>query len=228
MRHNLLDHKQILSLITRLVPTAMILTIATPSPTMMKVILAILSSCSLLLSIDPKPLHSFPSAHNFSIKDRSIFQPISADRLSLVKDEFSLLKTEQIGKLKIGLSEQKVKQNINCALKRESEQLWGADGAYHQKWNYVDCGITLGMVSAKKGAPKSIESITLNSPSRLSTKRNIRIGSSEKAVMKAYKSEWNREQNTSKSFVAGSVYGGLIFQFQNGKVSEIFLGAAAE
>jgi hypothetical protein len=195
---------------------------------MMKVISAILSSASLLLSIAIKPLYSFPSNHNFLIKDRSIAQPISVDRLSVVKDEFILLKTEQIGKLQIGLSEQKVKQNINCALKREPEQLWGADGAYHQKWKYVDCGITLGMVSARKGAPKSIESITLNSPSRLSTKRNIRIGSDKKAVMKVYKAEWNRESNRSDYFVAGSIYGGLMFQFQNGKVSEIFLGAAAE
>jgi hypothetical protein len=194
----------------------------------MKVLPAISFACFLLMSIAAKPLYSFPSTNGSLMKDRSINQPISVDRLALVKDEFILLKTERIGKLQIGLSEQKVKQNINCALKREPEQLWGADGAYHQKWKYVDCGITLGMVSQKKGASKSIESITLNSPSRLSTKRNIQIGSDKKAVMKAYQAEWNRENNRSDYFVAGSIYGGLIFQFQHGKVSEIFLGAAAE
>jgi hypothetical protein len=194
----------------------------------MKVLPAISFACFLLISIAAKPLYSFPSTNGSLMKDRSIAQPISVDRLSLVKDEFILLKTERIGKLQIGLSEQKVKQKINCTLNREPEQLWEADGAYHQKWKYVDCGITLGMVSAKKGAPKSIESITLNSPSRLSTKRNIQIGSDKKAVMKAYQAEWNRENNRSDYFVAGSIYGGLIFKFQNGKVSEIFLGAAAE
>ncbi len=195
----------------------------------MKVITIGSFACFILLSIAAKPLYSFPSTNASLTNDRSIAQPISADRLALVKDEFILLKTERIGKLQIGLSEQKVKQKINCALNREPEKLWGADGAYHQKWKYVDCGITLGMVSAKKGASKSIESITLNNPSRLSTKRNIQIGSDKKAVMKAYQAEWNREEsNRSDYFVAGSVYGGLIFQFQNGKVSEIFLGAAAE
>ncbi len=153
---------------------------------------------------------------------------ISDGRLSVAKDEFSLLKTERIGNLRIGLSEAKVKQTINCQLNREPEQFWGADGAYHQKWKYANCGITLGMVSEKKGATKSIESITISNPSRLSTQRGIRIGNSKKAVVKAYKSEWNRESNESESFVAGSIYGGLIFQFQNGKVSRIFLGAAAE
>jgi hypothetical protein len=32
----------------------------------------------------------------------------------------------------------------------------------------------------------------------------------------------------SDTFVAGSIYGELIINFQNGKVSKIFLGAAAE
>ncbi len=185
---------------------------------------------AILLSIFSQPLHSLPSANNFSIKDRlsTVGSPTITQPLSVVKDEFGLLRNERIGNLQIGLQEAKVKQRINCALKREAEQLWGADGAYHQIWKYVDCGITLSMVSEKKGAPKSIESITLNSPSRLSTKRNIQIGSPQTAVMKAYKSEWNREISGADLFVAGSSYGGLIFQFQNGKVSLIFLGAAAE
>jgi hypothetical protein len=31
-----------------------------------------------------------------------------------------------------------------------------------------------------------------------------------------------------QTFIAGSIYGGLIFTFDQGRVSEIFLGAAAE
>jgi hypothetical protein len=182
----------------------------------MKFTSAILFACLLILPIAPQ---SVQSIENPTIPDR---------RLAIAKDEFSLLKNERIGNLRIGLSEAKVKQTITCQLKREPEQFWGADGAYHQKWKYVDCGITLGMVSEQKGAPKSIESITLNNPSRLTTKRGIRIGSTEKVVMKAYKTERDRESGKPGFFVAGSVYGGLIFQFHNGKVSQIFLGAAAE
>jgi len=41
--------------------------------------------------------------------------------------------------------------------------------------------------------------------------------------------DWNREDSArTGSFVAGSIYGGIIFDFQKGKVSQIFLGAAAE
>jgi hypothetical protein len=85
------------------------------------------------------------------------------------------------------------------------------------------------MVSEKRGGKKAIESITLTAPCTLATKRGIRIGSPEKEARKAYKKDWNREDNAlSGSFVAGSIYGGIVFQLQNGKVSRIFLGASAE
>ncbi|MBL0173835.1 MAG: hypothetical protein IPP94_00950 [Ignavibacteria bacterium] len=158
----------------------------------------------------------------------SILLPGLVGGFSLQGDEFALLREERIGVLRIGSSERETRKAMHCTLKRGPEELWGADGAYHQEWKYAACGITLGMVSRKKGAPKSIESITVSSPSMLRTKRGIRIGSTEQEVMKAYKPFWNKEESTPGSFVAGSIYGGLLFSFENGKVSRIFLGAAAE
>jgi hypothetical protein len=194
----------------------------------MKFIPAIFFTCSLLLPIVTRSAHSIPVSNNFLITNRSISPSIPDSRLSVTNDNFSLLRKERIGSLRIGLSEQKVKQIMNCNLDREPEKFGQADGAYHQEWKYADCGIVLGMVSDRQDAPKSIHSITTTSPSRLSTKKGIRIGSTKRAVIKAYKSDWNREDGGSESFVAGSIYGGLIFQFENGKVSRIFLGAAAE
>ena len=194
----------------------------------MKFIAVILFTCSLLLTLSAQAGSLMPVANNFSIKQRSISPFILDSRLSIANDEFILMQKERIGNLRIGLSEAKVKQIMNCNLNREPEQLSQADGAYHQEWKYTDCGIVLVMVSDRQNAPKSIYSISTSSPSNLSTKRGIRIGSTRTAVMKAYKSEWNRGDSGSESFVAGSIYGGLIFQFKNGKVSQIFLGAAAE
>lgn len=140
-----------------------------------------------------------------------------------------LLDSERIGSMRIGLSESDVKKSAGCALQRGPEQLWGADGAYHQTWRCDACGLRLGMVSENRGAAKRIESITLVAPGTLATSRGIRIGSTEQAVKKAYRAEWNREESKqSGSFVAGSIYGGLLFEFQDGKVIQIFLGAAAE
>ncbi len=148
---------------------------------------------------------------------------------SFSADEFTLLREERIGTLRIDLTEREVKKTIHCTLKRGPEELCGADGAYHQKWEYAGCGITLGLVSEKKGASKSVNSITLVSPGNLSTKRGIRIGSTKQEVMESYGLYWNKEDSKSFNiFVAGSIYGGLMFDFKNGKVSRIFLGAAAE
>jgi hypothetical protein len=144
-------------------------------------------------------------------------------------DEFALLREERIGDLRIGLTEKDVQKAIHCSLKLGPDELWGSDGSYHQKWEYSACGVTLSMVSERKGAAKSIESITLISPSTLSTKRNIRIGSAKKEAVKAYKSYWNKEDSKlSGRFVAGSIYGGLMLTFEKDKVRSIFLGAVAE
>ena len=142
--------------------------------------------------------------------------------------DFYLLHNESIGGFRIGLSETEFKEITLCPLKRGPEQLWGADGSYHQKWEYSGCGITLGMVSEEKGAPKSIESITVTPPSTLTTKRGIGIGSTEQEVLNGYKQYWNREESGPGNFVADSIYGGLIFNLEGGRVVRIFLGAAAE
>ena len=143
--------------------------------------------------------------------------------------EFALLREERIGSLRIGLPEKDILKAVNCSLTRGPDELWGADGAYHQKWEYVGCGVTLSMVSEKKGAAKSIESISIVSPSTLSTKKNIQIGSAKQEVIKAYKFHWNKEDSKlSGAYVAGFIYGGLIFTFKANKVDSIFLGATAE
>jgi hypothetical protein len=140
-----------------------------------------------------------------------------------------LMKEERIGDLRIDLPEKDVKKMVPCTLKRGPDQLWGADGLFHQEWVYADCGITLDMSSKKRGAPKSVASLTAIDPSTLNTKRGIHVGSTEQEVMKAYKPFWNKEESEQHvTFQAGSIYGGMIFNFKNGKVSQIFLGAGAE
>jgi hypothetical protein len=144
-------------------------------------------------------------------------------------DEFSLLNEEKIGDFGLGLSEKDLKGKIPCPLKRGKEDLSEVDGNYEQLWDYPACGLSFYMSSEKKGGSKTISSITVTSPSKLKTKRGIQIGDSEQAVIQAYQHEKDAESTVpTKEFVAGSIYGGLIFQFQNNQVISIFLGAAAE
>jgi hypothetical protein len=136
---------------------------------------------------------------------------------------------ERIGKLHIGLSAKEVKQIIPGQPARGPEEFWGADGQYHQEWQYPDGGITLGMVSKKKGGLKSLESLAITKPSLLQTQRGIRIGSTEAEVVEAYGRFLNTEDSKpGELLVAGSIFGGVMFDLQQGKVNRIFLGAAAE
>src|SRR4051812_47329402 len=85
------------------------------------------------------------------------------------------------------------------------------------------------MASDAKNGAKTVATITATAPCALETARGIRIGSSIAEVTKAYKKVQDKEQSVAgKSFVAGSIYGGVIFSFKDGKVSQIFIGAAAE
>lgn len=144
-------------------------------------------------------------------------------------DEFALLNEEKIGNFTLGLSEKDLKGKIPCSLKRGKEELAEANGNYEQVWDYPACGLSFYMSSEKKGGRKTISSITVTSPSKLKTKRGIQIGDSEQAVTQAYQHEKDAESTVpTEEFVAGSIYGGLIFQFKNNQVIRIFLGAAAE
>jgi hypothetical protein len=148
--------------------------------------------------------------------------------VALAAPEFPYDK-EQIGKLHLGLSEKEVKQLVPAQPTRGPEELMGADGQYHQEWQYPGAGLSLGMVSEKKGGLKTIDSMTITSPSKLQTQRGIGMGSTEAEVAKTYGPFRNAEDSKEgEVFVAGSVFGGLMFNFQQGKVSRIFIGAAAE
>lgn len=147
---------------------------------------------------------------------------------SAAQDEFKLMKSEKVGELKIDMPEAQVKQAVPGPPARAHEQHWGADGRYHQKWTYAPQGLKLSLVSEKKGGAKTLESIECAARSTLKTLRGIVIGSALAEVQKVYAAEYNKEESKPGVFVAGTIYGGLIFNFKADKVSVMFLGAAAE
>ncbi|GAB4192511.1 MAG: hypothetical protein Fur006_36990 [Coleofasciculaceae cyanobacterium] len=160
--------------------------------------------------------------------DGKLFTEIS-ESASKATDPFELMKSEGFGQLKLDLTAAQVIEILGSPETKGESNLWGADGLYHQDWYYPQQGITLNMASEKAQERQRVASIKLMSPSTLKTRRGIGIGDSYTKVIQAYKDEEERESSiSSKSFVAGSIYGGLIFSFENGRVNEIFIGAAAE
>lgn len=148
---------------------------------------------------------------------------------SVYAEPTATLNSESIGEFYLGQSGQDVQKKLRCHLKKQEDQLWGADGEYHQTWDCYEGGISFDMVSQKKGGAKTVASIMISAPNQAKTKRGIHIGSPEQEVERLYAKEKDVEASRPHEvFVAGSVYGGLTFQFNNGVVESMFLGAGAE
>ena len=140
---------------------------------------------------------------------------------------FELLKTESLRQLKINLTAKETINLLGEPDKKSKSEIWGADGAYHQSWVYYSKGVELDIIG-QESINQAINMITITKPCELKTKRRIGIGSSIDDVKLAYRKAINSSFSDSLSIVAGSIYGGIIFYFENAKVQKIFIGAAAE
>jgi len=137
---------------------------------------------------------------------------------------------ETLGGLRL---DQPVSEVIKLLGKPEKETkltLQAADGNYVQTWKYPSKGIELGIsAGGKPGGRKTVASITARAPCELATGRGIKIGSPAAAAKKTYAAWIDPESSISPdTFVVASIYDGIIFQAEHGKVTRIFFGAAAE
>jgi hypothetical protein len=142
---------------------------------------------------------------------------------------FGFMKSESIGSVKIGLNGESLMQILGRPDSMGAIQMSEASGAYIQNWDYNKIGIKFEMESHDSLGSKRVSSIEIASPCTLSTKKGIKIGSTLDEVKKEYGEHQDKENSDEKSsFVAGSIYGGIIFTIEAGKVNKIFIGASAE
>lgn len=196
----------------------------------------ILKNCLLFLLIIS------PLLHNESQVDTSFFNRQQVSKKFLVFNTFSpsllseanpnvleLMNNESLGKLKIDMRARDVVSILGHPESKGEKKVWGSDGLYHQQWFYPRWGTVLDMVSEKGDEFFEVFSIKITSPARLKTKRGIGIGDTYEKVRKVYQQYEDTENSIpSKTFVAGSIYGGLIFTFKEKRVTQIYLGSIAE
>ena len=85
------------------------------------------------------------------------------------------------------------------------------------------------MASNTKNGPMSVSQIWGDAGCKFATRRGIKVGDTIAAVRKAYGDAEDKSRGRSRdSFVAGSLYGGVVFDLKDGKVTQIFIGASAE
>ena len=139
---------------------------------------------------------------------------------------FDLIENESIGELKIGMLAKDVEAYLGSDCVKNKPETWGADGLVHQGWSYKKKGVFIGMVI--EGGKTNLSFITIFAPSTLTTKRGIGVGATTEQTLNAYRDEVEHFAETDYSIVAGSIYGGIVFGLDKGKVSSIFIGASAE
>lgn len=104
----------------------------------------------------------------------------------------------------------------------------GATGTYVQKWEQTSKGISLDMESDELGKNKKVLMFTLAAPCAKTTTHLIKIGSTKKEVLSKYANGINDEFSNNEQVVIGSIYGGVIFTFEDNLVKRICVGAVAE
>lgn len=150
---------------------------------------------------------------------------------------FDLMERESLGPLKNGMSAANLLARFGEPEEKSEAIEWGADGLIHQTWYYRSLGIELDM--ARDGEPGAdsgigvteftVNMITVTAPCAYRTVRGVGIGTSRDEVLLLYADEIDPEPpQYPDCVIAGSCFGGIIFAINDGLVSEIFIGAAAE
>ena len=108
----------------------------------------------------------------------------------------------------------------------------GATGLTVQEWTVPGDGLRLKMGAESEEQTQRLQTIEIGQGSPLKTDRAIGIGSTRNEVMDAYGAEISEENQSGLekgNLVAGSIYDGVIFFFDDSdRVERIFVGAAAE
>lgn len=166
-----------------------------------------------------------PVRSNFSLASVTTSEVISQSDI----DEFSLIREESFDGLKLDMEIAELTSLIDCGAIKGEPVFWEGIGEIIQEWDYPECGVKLQMSTADPNVSQIVSSIAISAPSKLTTARGIHIGSSESEVMAAYADYEDTEHSApGESFMAGSVYGGLIFSFEDDQVVRMFLGAGVE
>lgn len=137
-----------------------------------------------------------------------------------------LMKNEGLGPLRIGAKSDYVIKALETPESKSQTGFSEVDAKPHQQWTYAKQGVVLDMVT--ESGDQEVAMITLSAPSLLKTKRGVGIGSTKDAIKSAYTAEIDPSVDELQSIVTGTVYGGLIFGLENGRVTSIVLGAVAE
>lgn len=141
----------------------------------------------------------------------------------------TLTSDESLGDLKLGITAAELGKLLPGGKTKGKREEEGATGEFVQTFVDDKNGVEVLLSSTTATGPQTVRAITVRAPSTRTTKRGIGIGASAEDVKKAYADVLDPEfPPDAESIIAGSVYDGVIFSLEAGKVRSIFMGPGAE
>jgi hypothetical protein len=160
-------------------------------------------------------------------------QPAAAEAAAPVEDdgdpaaeEAYDFSGESLGELSFELDGEGVEGVLGKPSKRTPVVMEEAVGLFVSTWQWPKQGIEIRMAAERKAGPFRVSSMVARAPSTRRTSKGIGLGSTPEAIEAAYGKTLTHVEESS--VVVGSVYGGLLFELEEGRVRSIFIGASAE
>jgi len=136
---------------------------------------------------------------------------------------------DAFGELESGLADKAVLAKFGEPESKDGREEEGATGDIVELWHYPKQGVVLTMVSQTMTSAQSVSGITISAPCAFKTKLGIGVGSTRADVSAAYGAFKDPEFPAGpEQFIAGSVYGGMFFDFTKDEVVSMFMGVGAE
>lgn len=103
-----------------------------------------------------------------------------------------------------------------------------ATGRTVQTRTYKKVGLEITYARDSEYQPWQVERFQAKAPCSWKNPHGVGIGTLEAEVRRKYAGLLEKETSTGNQLVVGSIYFGVIYAFEEGKVDSVFVGAAAE
>lgn len=163
------------------------------------------------------------------VKTAAPADPVTKPEATPVAPAEKVEEGEKLGPLSLGMTSKELIALMKEPAQKEKPTVWGADGAWHSTWSYPDQGLEVFMMSGSEKGDYTVERLMASAGCPFKTDKGIGLGSTRTEVEKAYPAEtWDKDFTHEDQIVVGSYFGGLLFEFKEGKVAVIGFGAFAE
>lgn len=134
-----------------------------------------------------------------------------------------------MGPLSTGLTVEEVVALFGEPASRQELIEEGATGLWVSEWEWPTRGVSVQMAGTTEVGPMTVNSFTVTAPFAEATDRGVKLGDPVAKVAAAYGDTYDKlGSREGELYVAGSLFGGILFNLDQGKVTRIFVGAASE